>query len=577
MKYQFLIGLIFLSFTAFISARLLENTSEKFDFEKYKAKNIVRCSTDWEKLSKWLDESDIPALPGTGNYVWKISTQNDSAQFYFNQGINLYYGFHIPEAMASFQKAKRFDPECAMLWWALALGYGPNINDLGYNASPESLEATKMAVKLSSKTPSAEKSLIDAMSVRYSSDSNETRKSLNEQYREKMAVAYRDHPSNYDIGTLYTEAMMLEHPWDLWNTNGTPKSWTPLIQQTLEKILDKSPDHPGANHYYIHVMEPSPYFAKALSSAEKLGRLTPGIAHMVHMPSHIYLRSGKYNEGITVNENAEKSYKSYLKLFPQVIDNAFLYQWHAKHMELNCAMMAGEKAKSEKLAKELQAMMDPSFLSMEKPLGSYIQYLYYSNILVYVKFGNWENLLNMDEPHHEYTYARVLYHFGRGMAFTGKNAIAEASDELIKLRDLMHDEGLKIPLSPFSAAIEGATIAENLLAGTIYLNQKQIDKAIENFRKASGIEENMVYNEPRDWLLNPKPFWGNALLHAKKINEAEKAFTADLKNNQENGWSLYGLYKVSIENNDAIKANELLKRYQKAFKNADIYLSSPVY
>ncbi len=577
MKYRFLFVFILLSFTFFVSFRLLDNRNEKFDLEKYKSKNIVRCSTDWNLLNKWLEESDIPPMPGTGNHFWKISTKNDSVQFYFNQGINLYYGFHIPEAMASFQKAKRFDPESAMIWWALALGYGPNINDLGYNASPDALEATSMAVKFSTKIKSAEKSLIDAMTVRYSSDSTESRKSLNEQYRNKMAEAYKQFPSNTDIAVLYVDALMQEHPWDLWNVNGSPKKWTPLIEKTLEKILSKSPDHPGANHYYIHVMEPSPYFEKALASAERLGRLTPGIAHLVHMPSHIYLRSGNYQAGMNVNINAENSYQNYLKLFPQAMDNAFLYQWHAKHMELNCAMLLGVKEKSETLAMELQEMMDSSLLSMEGPLGYYIQYLYYSNILIHVKFGNWEKLLSMEEPKKEHVYARILFHFGKGMAFAGTNSFTKANDQLTKLRALMKDSSLKIPLSPFSAAIEGATVAENLLEGTVALKRNRFDQAIKNFKIASSVEGKMVYNEPRDWLLSPKPFLGNAFLLGQKLTDAENVFIEDLKNNDENGWSLYGLYRVAHAQNNVNLSKTFLMRYKKAFEKSDIQLTVPVF
>jgi hypothetical protein len=259
------------------------------DINEYKKNNIIRCSPDWNKLNDWLEETNIPPIPGAGNYQWKISTKKDSAQFYFNQGINMYYGFHIIEAMASFKKAAKFDPDCAMLYWAQALAYGPNINDFGYRASPEALAAMNKAKDLKHSGTSLEKDLIDAMSVRYTADSADaTRSSLNQAYTDMMKKVYQNYPANPDAQALYADAMMLQHPWDLWNINGTPKPWTPMIREVLENLLSTYPNHPGANHYYIHVMEPSPFAAKALASADRLGKTNPGLSHLVHMPSHIY-------------------------------------------------------------------------------------------------------------------------------------------------------------------------------------------------------------------------------------------------------------------------------------------------
>ena len=208
----------------------------------------------------------------------------------------MYYSFHIIEAMASFKKAAKFDENSAMLHWAQALAYGPNINDFGYTASPEALSASGKAIEFSGRCTEKEMALIEAQRVRYSYDSSQTRAMLNQLYVDKMKEAYEKFPNDADVATLYADAMMLQHPWDLWKIDGTPKPWTPLIREVLEKVLAKNPNHPGANHYYIHVMEPSPYAAKALPSAERLGKTNPGLSHVVHMPSHIYLRTGLYKK-----------------------------------------------------------------------------------------------------------------------------------------------------------------------------------------------------------------------------------------------------------------------------------------
>jgi len=543
-----------------------------------KKNKIVPCNRDWSQLKEWLEEKDIPLIPGAGTYKWKISTTHDSAQLYFNQGINMYYSFHIIEAMASFKKAARYDPSCAMLYWAQALAYGPNINDLGYAASPEALAAVEKAVALSATSGKMEQQLIQAMSVRYTTDSADVnRKQLNEAYTHAMSEVYKNFPGNAEAGTLYADAMMLEHPWDLWKKDGTPQPWTSLIREVLEKVLAKTPTNPGANHYYIHVMEPSPYAAKALASANRLGKLTPGLSHTVHMPSHIYLRTGLYGKGIAVNETAVKSYQKVLSLYKPVQGNDFLYSIHNLHMQTNNAMMAGLSAYSLKSALETRKSIPKDYISIPGALGSYIQYIYMTPVLVNVRFGNWGNLLAEPKPDSSEVFGTLLWHFGRGMAFTHDSRFTDARNELTEIKKLMKDSVLMIPLSPFSAAIEGAIIAESLLEGTIALAEKRFDNAIDFFRIAADTEENMVYNEPRDWLLNPKHYLGNAYLEAGQFGKAKEILKKDLKNNSENGWALYGIWQALVKEKKTSEAAILLNRFKKAFNKTDVKLNGPVF
>src|SRR4030095_16124765 len=226
MKIFLFFSVIVLSAFILFAFRFTKNkrqSTTSFDLTEFKKKNIIRCSTDWEALKQWLEEGDIPPIPGAGIYKWKISTKNDSAQFYFNQGINMYYSFHIIEAMASFKKAAKFDENSAMLHWAQALAYGPNINDFGYTASPEALSASGKAIEFSAGCTEKEMALIEAQRVRYSYDSSQTRAMLNQLYVDKMKEAYEKYPGDADVATLYADAMMLQHPWDLWNIDGTPK------------------------------------------------------------------------------------------------------------------------------------------------------------------------------------------------------------------------------------------------------------------------------------------------------------------------------------------------------------------
>jgi tetratricopeptide (TPR) repeat protein len=548
-----------------------------FPVTEYREKNIIRCSPDWENLKYWLEEVSIPPVPGAGIYKWKISTTNDSAQFYFNQGINMYYSFHIIEAMASFKKAARFDPGCAMLYWAQALAYGPNINDFGYTASYEAYLAGGKAIEFCGPCTEKEELLIRAQRSRYSGDSTESRKDLNQVYVNMMKEAYEQYPGDADIAALYADAMMLQHPWDLWNINGTPKLWTPLIREVLEKLLAKYPNHPGANHYYIHVMEPSPFAAKALPSANRLGKTNPGLSHVVHMPSHIYLRTGNYQKGFDVNVNAVNSYKKLIPLYAPVTGADFLYSIHNLHMKTNHAMMNGQSANAVDAAFETAHSVPDDYLSIPPPMGSYLQYISMTPVLVYVRYGKWNELLQLPQPDNAQVYGTLLYRFGRGMALVNQSRFAEAKHELGELKQLMKDTSLLIPFTPFSAAIAGAIIAESMLEGTIALKENKNEAAIDFFRIAVDTEENMVYNEPRDWMLNPKHYLGNAYLENGDGVNAEKVFRKDLLNNSENGWALFGLYKALQMQKKNTEALKVRTRFKAAFSKADIKIVSPVY
>lgn len=549
-----------------------------FDLAEYKAKRFIRCSPDWNELKTWIEETDIPIIPGAGRYQWKISTTNDSAQVYFNQGINMYYGFHIIESMASFKKAAKFDPGCAMLYWAQALCYGPNINDFGYRASPEALDAVKKATELAAKATPFEIDLIDAMSVRYTADSADvTRVQLNQVYTDKMKGLYEKYTFRPDAQALYADAMMQQHPWDLWNTNSTPRSWTPKIREVLEKLLVKYPFHPGGNHYYIHLMEPSPYAALALPSARRLGITNPGLSHLVHMPSHIYLRAGKYMDGVDVNIHAVNSYKRSVSLYAPVTGANFLYIIHNLHMKTNNAMMMGSSELAENAAMETVNSVPADYLSITPPMGSYVQYISMTPLFVFIRFGKWDEITGMKKPEATQVYANLLYHFGRGMSFSAKQNFNSAGKEIDLLRELMKDSSLNIPFTPFSPAIEGAKVAEQLLLGFIHLKRKLYEGAIRHFKAADSIETNMVYNEPRDWLLNPKHYLGTAYLESGDALHAEKIFRKDLLYNNENGWALFGLYKALLAQKKTVEAGKVYIRFKAAFRLADIRVQSALY
>src|SRR5688572_30490283 len=364
----------------------INNTEIFYDATAVKTKSSVSCTPDRGAIAELLAENDeINLLPGSGSYVWKINTKSDSAQLYFNQGINMYYGFHIIESIASFKKAAKFDESNPMIRWAEALAYGPNINDVEYKASADALTAVKKAVELNSNANEVEKALISAMEVRYSEDTTKKREVLNQDYVDAMKAVAEKYPDNNDVLALYADAMMLQHPWDLWAVDGVPKPWQPAIQSVLEKVIKSDPMHPGANHYYIHIVEASPDPGKALHSADVLGKITPGLSHLVHMPSHIYLRTGDLDRGIANNVEAINTYKQYSTFFPASNANAFIYYWHNLHMLANCAMLAGRYNEAIESAVELNGALDTASLASAPPLGSFLYYMYMTPVLVNVR------------------------------------------------------------------------------------------------------------------------------------------------------------------------------------------------
>ncbi len=548
MNKKILMAEVALAFLLVAAFRLKSNTGgehlRKVDIkEVYQNRLVLHCSPDWNLLDADSLAAGIGPLPGIGNYHWKINTKNDSAAFYFNQGINLYYAFHIIESMASFKKAAQFDDKAAMIYWAQALAYGPNINDFQYSAAPDAYEAARKAESLSGNCSKEEKLLIDAMSVRYSLDTSKKQSALNSLYTAKMKMASQLAPGNKDITVLYADAMMLEHPWDYWKHDGTPQPWTPAIIELLEKELKQDKTHPGANHYYIHMVEASPNPGKGLACANRLGKLMPGVSHVVHMPSHIYIRTGNYKEGIAVNEAAVKEYERYLGLYPDVVNNAPLYLIHNLHMQTANAMMLDDYNNSMRAALATQASFDSSFMSLPAPMGNFIQYVYMTPAFVMARYGKWDEILKHPAIPDSYVDANALWHWARGMALAAKNDLAGAKSELGLLRDKMKDPSMAVVFSPFNSALDAARVAENILAGRIAEKESKPAAAVAHFKEAVKAEDAMIYNEPRDWLLPARQYLGNALLSIN-TREAEKIFRQDLLQNPKNGWSLSGISQI---------------------------------
>ena len=538
--------------------------------EAYKNQFTIYCSPDWNELNADSLANHIGVLPGWGTYRWNINTKDDSARFYFNQGINMYYAFHVIEAMASFKKAERFDDKNAMIYWAQALAFGPNINDFEYSATPEAFAAARKALSLDNNCSPKEKALIAAMAARYSMDSTVSRISLNQLYAAAMKNAYNRFAEDADVATLYADALMLQHPWDYWKHNGDAEPWTPELLTVLEGAIKTDSIHPGANHYYIHAVEASKNSKRAMASADRLGKLMPGVSHMIHMPSHIYIRNGEYAKGITVNEMSVKGYDNYLAIYPNVQYNAFLYLVHNLHMQTNCAMMKANYSFSDSSALATRKSFDANYMSAPAPGGTYMQYLYMTPSINNVRYGKWDEILNdppMDESN---VYAVTLWHWARGMAFAGKNNFTKAKNELKIVEEKMKLPDMLVVMAPYNAPADAAKVAARILAGIIAAKQYDYTNAIRLLDEGVAFEDDMIYNEPKDWVLPAREYLGTVLLQSGNASKAVAVFEEDLKENPNNHWSLYGLYQALLKQKKTSAAKMIKNQFDKSFENSDI-------
>ncbi|MGE5847961.1 MAG: tetratricopeptide repeat protein [Ignavibacteria bacterium] len=518
-------------------------------------------------------EKKAPLFNNLGSHVHEITTYSDLAQKYFNQGLILSYGFNHAEAKRSFTEAARYDSNCAMAYWGIALVLGSNINVPMNNANiPEAYYAVQKAISLSENVSEKEKDYIMALSERYSKDSLADRSSLDIAYADAMRKLAKKYPDDLDAVTLFAESLLDLHPWDFWEKNGTAKPWTKEIVTILENILAKDPNHPGANHFYIHAVEASKNPEKALNSANKLINLVPGAGHLVHMPSHIYLRVGDYNKGIYANEKATAADESYIDQCHAQGVYPLAYVPHNHHFLWTCATLDGRRNLAIESVKDLLMHTDQEKMH-HKPFGRLQQY--YSVIYIsYVRFGMWDEILKEEEP--DLPFLKSFWHYARCYAYIGKNQLSKAEQELGKLKTVMKDKAIKeIRLRDVRNTTEELLdIASEILKGEIEAKRKNYSSSIAHLTKALEIEDQLYYREPPDWFFPVRHSLGAVYLDAGMLKEAEKVYREDLENFPENGWSLFGLEKSLRAQGKNKEADEIQKQFVEAWSEADIKISS---
>jgi tetratricopeptide (TPR) repeat protein len=532
--------------------------------------NQTYCAPSFDPSK--LDAADAPIFKGLGNLHYPITTNSAKAQQYFDQGLTLVYAFNHGEAGRSFKAASKLDSTAAMPYWGLAMVLGPNYNaTLDPTSLDEINEVINKATKYSAKASPSAKALISALRQRFPEKEVNDMTPYNDAYSAAMKKAHEEFPGDVNIGVLYVDALMNEHPWDLWSRNGDAKQWTPAIVEILEKILTAAPDHVGANHMYIHLMEASPKVAQAIPAANRLRDMLPAAGHILHMPSHIDIRTGDYHKGVVVNEIASSADSSYIAQCKVQGVYPMMYYPHNIHFLAACAFLEGNSKKAIDAAWSIARHSDKTHIYENVSIQHYSIIPYY----MLTQLGKWDDVLTLQQPDTALIYPLAIWHYARGMAFSGKNDAANAVKELEAIARISKDPRLtSFLIWGVNSAGQLTRIATNVLAGQIKAKNGSFDEAITLLGQARDTEDSLMYQEPPDWFFSTRHTLGHILLQAKKFEDAEKVYLQDMITYPENGWALMGLYQ-SLMGQGKIREAKLVKtRFDKAWKWSDLLISS---
>ena len=459
---------------------------------------------------------------GLGDVHHPVSTRSADAQKFFNQGLANIYAFNHEEALRSFKRVAELDPQVGMANWGIALSLGSNYN-LQADA-PQIKEAyanIQKALALSAKAPDHERAYIEALAKRYSADPQAERQRLAIDYKNAMSDLVKRYPDDLDAATLYAESMMNLRPWKLWTLDGKPAEGTEEIIAVLESVLRRDPNHTGANHYYIHAVEASPNPDRALPSAARLAKLAPKAGHLVHMPSHIYIRTGDYNEAAQSNADAIIADREYIAKMGAQGVYPMMYYNHNIHFLAAAHAMNGRFADSLKAGRELEASVKPHLKSMPM-LEMFMPY----STVVLVRFQKWDEILKTPKPDAELKITTAFWHFARGMAYVGKNQMTSAEDELKAMRATVSTVPAEASIGN-NAATDVLKVADEMLSGKIALARGDKKTGIEILYRAAAAEDAVSYNEPPDWDLPVRELLGAALFMNGDYVQAEQVFRAE--------------------------------------------------
>jgi tetratricopeptide (TPR) repeat protein len=510
----------------------------------------------------------VELSPGLGTLHHPVSTKNELAQKFFDQGLTYVYAFNHDEAIRSFQEAARLDPELAMARWGVALALGPNINlEVDPEGEKAAYEAEQKALSLAVNAPEGERAYIEALSHRYSIASGADLKKLAADYKNAMGEVVRSHPDDLDAATLYAESAMDLHPWHLWSSDGKPTEGTEEIVAVLESVLKRDPSHIGANHYYIHTMEASPHPERALASARRLETLVPAAGHLVHMPAHIYSRTGDFEASAEANERAAAADRAFIaKHGPKGI-YPLMYYNHNLHFLMMASSMEGNLARTRKAAADLYDNVAP--FAQQMPM---IEPFLTMPAAMLVRFRKWDEVLKASDPGKQFPLEQTFRHFVRGMAWAATKDVKHAVEEerlFTEARKGVPADSL-FGLNPSAGVFD---VAAALLQGQIALARGESAAGLEALRNAVAAEDKLAYDEPADFFYPVRETLGGALLRSGAAAEAEKVFRADLDQNPRNGRSLFGLMKALEAQKKESDARFIESQFREAWSHADTQLT----
>jgi tetratricopeptide (TPR) repeat protein len=501
----------------------------------------------------------VPLYEDLGHYGRRVSTESADAQRYFDQGLRLTYGFGLAEARRAFREAARRDSTCAMCWWGLAWALGPYINgpSLDSASGAEAYAAVQRALTLRERAMPVERGLIEAMAARYASpvvaagatSAPPTRAHLDSAYADAMRDVARRFPDDRDAGAMFGEALMVLRPWNQWTRTGEPQPGTEEVLRTLEHVLDRDVRHPGACHYYIHATEASPHPERAAVCADLLGRAIPGASHIPHMPSHTYMRMGRYGDAVRANQQARiADQRARMGGAPGT------YVAHNAHMLASAGAMDGQSAIA------LQAAAD---LGRAAPRVIY----YYRAVLV--RFGRWQELADAPRPAGRDPLSLGMHAFARGMGQLGSGAPDSARAQLTALDTIITvvPDTLKLGNHPVGALLG---IARGILAGELFASERRYEEAVDALRAAVTFGDSLKYDEPEPWPLPPRHVLGGVLLDAGRVADAEAVLRDDLRKHPGNGWALAGLTEALRAQGKPREADAIAAELTRIWARADV-------
>ncbi len=514
----------------------------------------------------------MPLFHDLGSHTHKISTKNAQAQLYFDQGYRYLFNFNHNAAILSFQEALKRDPNCAMCWWGIAFAYGPNINmPMMPEAIQPAFEASQHAQGLAPNAPAAEQAYIAAIAKRYTNSTAVDRATLDRAFADAMKQVMTDYPNDLDAATLYAEALMDTSPWNYWRADRkTPNPGMEDLVPTLEAILKKDPKHPGAEHLYIHAVEASDNPGRAERYADMLEPQMPGAGHLVHMPSHIYNRIGRYNDGVKVNQAAAKSDEAYFANTNDVGLYAGMYYVHNLHFVWTAASSDGRSAVAIDYAHQVVKATQPQFAHAAPPAELFLP----TTLYAYLRFGKWDEVLAAAKPDGQFAFATAMWHYAQARASAAKGDVERAISEQALIATSF-PKGEADRFAQFD--VPGAQLVEiagHVAQAEIYRAQRKTKDEIGELETAVKLQDALKYMEPPYWDFPVRHFLGAAYLTVGRAKDAEHVYRDDLKEWPKNGWALFGLSQALTREGRAKDAKRTKKDFEQAWSRADVTLTA---